>query len=1215
MPDSQNTIVSLFEKPIDRHIEEVIKVDQTNEEEVYEELTEYVVTDSIREGFLRVLEAYRATPDNPHEGIGIWISGFFGSGKSSFAKILGYVLEGRSVKGKAASDLFAGRAADDTVRALLRIINERIPTKAIIFDISTDRGVKSGSERITEVMYKVLLRQLGYSDDFKLAQLEIDLEGEQELEAFRRRYEEKWGKAWERGRLILNKVFNEASVVLHDIDSRRFPQPDTWARTHFEVDISPNLLAERSFELVRRRQDGRALVFVIDEVGQYVSRSTDKMLDLQGVVQAFGRVGKNLAQKGQWKGEGWIIVTSQEKLDEVVDNLEGKKVELARLKARFPIEVDLAPADISEVTSKRVLTKRPEAEKILTTLYEQHKGALATHTRLLSKVREVRLDGTSFAALYPFLPYQIDLIIDIVAGLRSQPGASRHTGGSNRTIIKLAQQVIINDRVKLGERSIGDLVTLDMIYDLVEGNISYEKRKDISDIGKSLEDKPLVAKVAKAVCLLQFVRGVPRTAENIAAVLYPAIDAVPLQREVQAALDLLVEAQKVKLGEHGYDLLSVEGKRWEEERQGIDIRPADYSRLQKEIVEELFRVLKPYRHLGLRNFTPILIVDGDRLAKEGDLPFRFALSEEGPPFESACAEARKTGREEWERWEKTFSNTPSVPIVIALSDEFYRVAKELHRSREMIQRHERGIKSSDEAQLLADEKTREATFLRELRNKFQNAFTNGNCYFRGIERAIHSLGHTVSDGVRGIMEMAVPQIFSKFELGAVEVKGSESEEILKATNLSGLPAVFYDGTEALHLIVQQGGRYVVNASAPTAKEVLDYVSARHAYGEKVTGKLLETQFRSAPYGWELELVMIVVASLFRGAAVEVLTQGAWRKSPSDPGVRDPFSKIPAFRAAAFRPRQDQVRFEDLVGAARAFQELFGEEVEIDENAIAGALRERLATERDSLLPVRAKLEAQGLPGIEAVDDLLSTLRSIIEAPGEDAVRTFAGAARTIKETLAKAKRFAEALSPGNLATVKAGVRAVGLLWPVLQEEAGGDGLAQTADRLAAALASDAFCDRLPQISADVESIERAYRELYARVWERRRSAYEELFSDLTGRVEWVELSPSARDQVLSPVRTRFGDGQGPPPREVVLRPSVEQMETDLLAVDRLRRDAFAELERLLVPPEQQRRIERVKVREFFRTSVSSEEEFEEALKGLREHCLKLIAEGSRVILE
>jgi len=1215
MADHENTILSLFERPIDRRIEEVIKVDQANEDDVYEEINEYVVTDSIREGFVKVLDAYRSTPDNPHEGIGIWISGFFGSGKSSFAKILGYILEGRAIKEKSASDLFGARAADDKIRALLRVINDRIPTSAIIFDISTDRGVRSGSERITEVMYKVLLRQLGYSDDFKLAQLEIELEAEGELEQFRQLYEQKWGRSWERGRLILNKVFNEASVVLHEMDPKRYAQSDTWARTHFEVDITPNLLAERACELLKRRRNGRALVFVIDEVGQYVSRSTDKMLDLQGVAQAFGRVGKNLAQRGQWKGQGWVVVTSQEKLDEVVDNLEGKKVELARLKARFPIEIDLAPADISEVTSKRVLTKRPDAERMLMGLFDKNKGALTTHTRIQSKIRDVKVDARSFAELYPFLPYQVDLIIDIVAGLRSQPGASRHTGGSNRTIIKLAQQVIINDRVKLGSQPVGRLVTLDMIYDLVEGNISHEKRKDISDIVKAFADQPLVAKVAKAVCLLQFVRGVPRTVENISAVLYPAVDAAPLQADVQRALEQLVQVQKVKLTEHGYELLSAEGKRWEEERQGIDPKPIDYSRLLKEMLEEIFKTVKAYRHKGIRNFAPLLMVNGDRIGKEGDLPFRVMFSEEGAPFQAACAEARKLGREEWERWDKTLIDAPSVPIVAALADDIYRLIKELHRSREMIQRHERGIKSADEAQLLSDEKTREGALLRDLRFRLQNAICAGNSYFRGVERPMSSLGKSLGEVIHGVMEMATPEVFSKFDIGAVTIKGNESEEILKVANLNGLSAVFYEGSDALGLVVSQGGRYVVNTSAPAAKEVLGYISARNAYGEKVTGKLLEAHFRSAPYGWELEVVMTVVAGLFRGAALEVLAQGAWRKSSSDPSVREPFSKIPAFRAATFQPRQDQVRFEDLVNAARAFQDLFGEEVEIDENAIAIAVKERLSQEREEMLPVRAKIEAQGLPGLEEIDDLLATIRSTIDSAKDGAVRTFAGAAKTIKDGIEKGRRIAEALSPGNLVTLRNARRSVDLLWPSLPTACREESLSQAVDRLSAALGSTSLYERLPQIAADTDSIEAAYRRAYAEVWKRRSKAYQELVTRLTGRPEWIELSPSARDQILAPIGARGRIDEGTAPSGVNLQPSIEQMETDILAVDRLLQDGIEQLEALLTPSEEARTIQRVKVRDFFRASVTTEQEFDEALKALREHCLKLIAEGNRVILE
>jgi hypothetical protein len=384
-----------------------------------------------------------------------------------------------------------------------------------------------------------------------------------------------------------------------------------------------------------------------------------------------------------------------------------------------------------------------------------------------------------------------------------------------------------------------------MIYDLVEGNISYEKRKDISDIAKATADNQVVAKVAKAICLLQFVSGVPRTVENISAVLHPAVDAQPLHAEVQTALDLLVEAQKIKLGEKGYDLLSAEGKRWEEERQGIDLRGVEHTRLQGEILAELFESVKPYRDRGLRNFTPMVLVNGDRLTKEGDVPFRLRLTEEGPTFVTACSEARKLGSEEWRRWGKTFVEPPSVPIVAALPDDVYRFIKELHRSHEMIQRHERGIKSADEAQLLNDEKTRESAILRELRTKCQNSICSGNSYFQGVERPLQSHGRVLQEVVRGSMEIAVPEIYSKFDLGAVNVKGNESEEILKVSNLGGLPAVFYDGSDALGLIVQQGGRYVVNTSAPAAREVLNYIAARHAYGEKVTGKLLESHCRSA----------------------------------------------------------------------------------------------------------------------------------------------------------------------------------------------------------------------------------------------------------------------------------------------------------------------------------------------------------------------------------
>jgi hypothetical protein len=220
---------------------------------------------------------------------------------------------------------------------------------------------------------------------------------------------------------------------------------DSWVKAvKNKADISPGKLAERASELMKRRRPGQTLMFVVDEVGQFVARDVQKMLDLQAVVQSLGRVGR---------GKHWVVVTSQEKLGELVSGLDDKKIELARLMDRFPqeLQVHLEPSDISEVTSRRVLSKNAPAQTVLGGLFDLHRGRFTEHTRLTADIKLPELTRDSFIDLYPLLPYQIDLIIQVVSGLRTQGGASKHIGGANRTIIKLAQQLLINPAVNLAE--------------------------------------------------------------------------------------------------------------------------------------------------------------------------------------------------------------------------------------------------------------------------------------------------------------------------------------------------------------------------------------------------------------------------------------------------------------------------------------------------------------------------------------------------------------------------------------------------------------------------------------------------------------------------------------------------------------------------------------------------------------------------------------------
>ena len=90
-------IQEIFSREIERDIKEVIKVD--DRQSVLEEVEEYVPTEHITDELVDTLERFQDTINNPSEEINIWISGFFGSGKSSFAKVLGYLLANPSIDG------------------------------------------------------------------------------------------------------------------------------------------------------------------------------------------------------------------------------------------------------------------------------------------------------------------------------------------------------------------------------------------------------------------------------------------------------------------------------------------------------------------------------------------------------------------------------------------------------------------------------------------------------------------------------------------------------------------------------------------------------------------------------------------------------------------------------------------------------------------------------------------------------------------------------------------------------------------------------------------------------------------------------------------------------------------------------------------------------------------------------------------------------------
>src|SRR5262245_34033763 len=316
------TIGDLLTRDLGRKIEEIIQVDQADEQSVHAEITEYIATDSIRDQYHHLLKAVAEAPADPHESVGVWVSGFFGSGKSSFAKYLGYALQNRTVVGKKFAELFKEQINKDAEKSpvakqisdLLDLINAKSPTEVILFEVAKEADTRKVTQRIAELMYTVLLRELGYAEDFDIAELEIELEAEGKLPEFIATCKSELKKDWEAVRAGAQKL-SRASAILHKLDPKTYPSADSWAHAQRNRDasISVSKVVERTFELWGRRRKGKALVFIIDEVGQHVARSGDKIEDLRATIEEFGKVGKNLLKQRKIAAPCWIVVTSQEK--------------------------------------------------------------------------------------------------------------------------------------------------------------------------------------------------------------------------------------------------------------------------------------------------------------------------------------------------------------------------------------------------------------------------------------------------------------------------------------------------------------------------------------------------------------------------------------------------------------------------------------------------------------------------------------------------------------------------------------------------------------------------------------------------------------------------------------------------------------------------------------------------------------------------------------
>ncbi len=446
-------IQNMFQKDSNRDINGVVKVSQSDQHSLEQELSEYIITKELRRHFDTFFENYTKAIDYPTDKIGVWISGFFGSGKSHFLKMLSYLLSNKEVAGKHAFDYFADKFDDPMTFANVQK-SVRIPTESILFNIDIEGPINKDKTAVLRVFAKVFYNHCGfYGEDLKIAKLERFIDRQGKTEAFRAAFREINGDDWVNVRD--SAAFFEDDVVetLQSVLGMSETAARNWFNGEENADMSIKQLVADIKEYVDSKGDPFRLLFCVDEVGQYIGEDGDLMMNLQSLVEEIG---------DKCRGKVWVMVTSQEAIDSVVKVVGN---DFSKIQGRFNTRLSLSSSSVDEVIKKRVLAKTEDANQLLRMEYEKEASGLKSLFAFDNPILDIKgfADAKEFSDTFPFVPYQFIIIQKVLAEIRKHGNSGKHLSGGERSMLSGFQEAA----QKIEGRDENALVPFYQFYDTV----------------------------------------------------------------------------------------------------------------------------------------------------------------------------------------------------------------------------------------------------------------------------------------------------------------------------------------------------------------------------------------------------------------------------------------------------------------------------------------------------------------------------------------------------------------------------------------------------------------------------------------------------------------------------------------------------------------------------------------------------------------------------
>lgn len=823
-------IRKMFDRTIDRDIKGVIKIGQDDNENIQQELEEYVVTDELHHHIGEFFAAYRKGIEEPTDKIGVWISGFFGSGKSHFLKILSYLIENREINGKRAIDYFNDKINDAQIHADMQKAGD-ITTDVILFDIDAKSESDSMADKdsIVKVLNKVFNEMQGFCGAIPwIAEIERNMYQDGTYETFKANFREIAGSEWEDSR---EDFYYEEDAIIEALTQSTQMSEETarnwFERAEQEYTISIDRFAKRVKEYIDEQGPNHHVAFMIDEVGQFIGDNSNAMLNLQTIVHEFGR---------QCKGKAWIAVTSQEDIDSV---LSVKGNDFSKIQGRFDTKLSLSSAFVDEVIRKRILTKNEAGAETLEEVYRKNQFILQNLLTFTENSAEMKkfAGQDDFIAVYPFVPYQFHLLQKVFTGIRIHGAAGKHLAEGERSLLSAFQE----SAIRFADQEEGLLVPFSAFYETVETFLDSSIRTVIIQAGNNERLAPDDIAILKLLFLIKYVKEMPASLENIATLMVDHIDAdkLELKKTIEMSLTRLMGQTLIQKNGDEYIFLTNDEQDVNREIKNMHVETSEVIlNIGEEIFDGIYKD-KKFRYSAKHHFPFNAFID--------DRPVRTQSSDIGIRVLTPYADASMD-----------YSHSELKMMAMRENNVIFKLPADTSYLEEMeeilrIQAYLKVKSGTAVSQAVEDIKTRKSREVSERRERITTyvteALKSADVFVNSEQLDINKKSPT--DRINEAFRMLIKTLYHKLDYVTEFV---DSPKELQAIVTAPTQLSMDDSNEPNHLAI---------------KEVDNYVDRLTARKQPMTVKSITTFFAEQPYGWlELDTISFLL-QLFKAQEVKL----------------------------------------------------------------------------------------------------------------------------------------------------------------------------------------------------------------------------------------------------------------------------------------------------------------------------------------------------------